>query len=341
MRPIVMCIAFALASLAPAVATAQPRPCAEGRERSAASQGRCCWPGQSWSTSLARCDGPPSCPAGFIEEGDGCIRGDAPAPRVTSDFVAPAPAYAPPPPPTLPPAPPAPTQGFVGILPDGTVRYGVLPERGSLGYGAPRPAPMAVRTDAPYLAPAAYTPPAPTPIAAPPTPPPEPPPEPPPVRREPYNGGPVPAGARVESSVRVGLVVAGPILFLAGYFYGYTVAVGATGALATVPLVGPILSVTAARARIDESYARREIDRAELLGNYDTINRSLGLYAIPSLVVQTAGLSMTIAGAVARRRELVYAPNVTRSAERPWAERLAIVPEQTSTYSGLSLVGVF
>jgi hypothetical protein len=40
-------------------------PCPPGKVSSAATQGRCCWPGQSWSAGLGGCAGPASCERGF------------------------------------------------------------------------------------------------------------------------------------------------------------------------------------------------------------------------------------------------------------------------------------
>jgi hypothetical protein len=49
----------------------EPSACAEGRERTA--EGRCCWPGQSFSLAHGRCEGRVACPAGTVEHGDDCI----------------------------------------------------------------------------------------------------------------------------------------------------------------------------------------------------------------------------------------------------------------------------
>lgn len=48
---------------------AAAQECAEGRIR---VEGRCCWPGQSWSTELARCEGEPACPIGLVAHGETC-----------------------------------------------------------------------------------------------------------------------------------------------------------------------------------------------------------------------------------------------------------------------------
>jgi hypothetical protein len=58
------------ALLTPITARAQ---CAEGRARSAATAGRCCWPGQRFSTERGRCEGAPSCPSPLVAHGDACI----------------------------------------------------------------------------------------------------------------------------------------------------------------------------------------------------------------------------------------------------------------------------
>ena len=47
--------------------------CEEGRERSALTEGRCCWPGQTWANELGRCEGPPECPATRVAAGDECV----------------------------------------------------------------------------------------------------------------------------------------------------------------------------------------------------------------------------------------------------------------------------
>jgi hypothetical protein len=64
--------------------------CAEGRQASEATAGRCCWPAQSWNAEAARCEGPPSCPAGRFAEGDTCV----PAARAAQSYSgAPAASY--------------------------------------------------------------------------------------------------------------------------------------------------------------------------------------------------------------------------------------------------------
>lgn len=74
-RPIITFVALVLASAsAPAMAVAQE--CSEGRLR---IEGRCCWPGQSWSLEHGRCDGAPTCPTGLVEHGETCV-----APAVSS-----------------------------------------------------------------------------------------------------------------------------------------------------------------------------------------------------------------------------------------------------------------
>jgi hypothetical protein len=66
--------------------------CAEGREASEATAGRCCWPAQSWNAEAGRCEGPPSCPAGRVAEGDTCV---VSAQRyAAAGYGAPAPAFA-------------------------------------------------------------------------------------------------------------------------------------------------------------------------------------------------------------------------------------------------------
>src|SRR5262245_39460977 len=54
------------------MASAAWAQCAEGRTTSEATAGRCCWPAQRWNADAARCEGPPSCPAGRVAAGDDC-----------------------------------------------------------------------------------------------------------------------------------------------------------------------------------------------------------------------------------------------------------------------------
>jgi len=56
---------------APSLVSAQT--CAPGRVVSETSAGHCCWPAQSWSDANARCEGVPSCPAGFGGDGASCV----------------------------------------------------------------------------------------------------------------------------------------------------------------------------------------------------------------------------------------------------------------------------
>lgn len=69
-------LCMSLASLAPARAVAQQ--CSEGRVASWSTQGRCCWPGQSFSPQLGRCVGAPQCPSGRVAAGDECVAPAAP-----------------------------------------------------------------------------------------------------------------------------------------------------------------------------------------------------------------------------------------------------------------------
>jgi hypothetical protein len=68
--------------------------CLEGQSVGPETGGHCCWPGQVWSNSRSVCVGIPQCGAGFVVQGDVCVKGE----------VAPAP----PPPPPVPPAAVAP-----------------------------------------------------------------------------------------------------------------------------------------------------------------------------------------------------------------------------------------
>jgi hypothetical protein len=55
----------------PPAVTTEPA-CADGQTRSDDTRGHCCWPGQAWSTSKARCVGAPSCPHGTKPRGEQC-----------------------------------------------------------------------------------------------------------------------------------------------------------------------------------------------------------------------------------------------------------------------------
>ena len=65
---IAVLLAAVLLAAVPSIASAQD--CAEGRER---VDGRCCWPGQSWSDERARCEGAPRCPDALVEHGESCL----------------------------------------------------------------------------------------------------------------------------------------------------------------------------------------------------------------------------------------------------------------------------
>ncbi len=67
---------------ASAVSTgAAAQGCESGRVASPATQGRCCWPAQTWSAANARCEGPPQCPAGMAGSGDTCVPSVASEPQ--------------------------------------------------------------------------------------------------------------------------------------------------------------------------------------------------------------------------------------------------------------------
>jgi hypothetical protein len=55
------------------VASTASAQCAEGRVANDQTQGRCCWPGQSWNPETALCTGPPACPAGRVAQGEDCV----------------------------------------------------------------------------------------------------------------------------------------------------------------------------------------------------------------------------------------------------------------------------
>lgn len=108
--------ALALLALASTPVALAQEACLEGRVRSTASAGRCCWPGQSWARDLGRCEGPPTCPAGLVEDGDECRAPTgarvAPAPTPGGPIIRPIEPAAPPPsapPPSAPPPQPPPS----------------------------------------------------------------------------------------------------------------------------------------------------------------------------------------------------------------------------------------
>jgi hypothetical protein len=70
-------LAVATLAIAPVASHAQdvaPQTCQGGRIVTAATAGRCCWPGQAWSNERARCEGPPTCPVGLVASGDECTQ---------------------------------------------------------------------------------------------------------------------------------------------------------------------------------------------------------------------------------------------------------------------------
>lgn len=83
-------------AVAPVTTEAEPAPvspapvaCSEGRDVGPTTYGRCCWPGQSFSIERGRCEGPPSCDAGWVSHGDDCVAARAPsiAPSVVESTV--------------------------------------------------------------------------------------------------------------------------------------------------------------------------------------------------------------------------------------------------------------
>jgi hypothetical protein len=64
-----------LFSFALVIATASgvSAQCAEGRVANEATQGRCCWPNQSWNPETALCTGAPACPDGRVAQGEDCV----------------------------------------------------------------------------------------------------------------------------------------------------------------------------------------------------------------------------------------------------------------------------
>lgn len=67
--PVVVIAALVLS----AAASASAQDCTEGRVVTPETAGRCCWPAQTFSTQLGRCEGPPRCPEDFVAEGDSCV----------------------------------------------------------------------------------------------------------------------------------------------------------------------------------------------------------------------------------------------------------------------------
>jgi serine/threonine-protein kinase len=64
--------------------TPPPPTCAEGKAASAATEGNCCWLGQSWSKEARSCQGRPQCPQGMVIKGHRCI---CPAGQVANDHT--------------------------------------------------------------------------------------------------------------------------------------------------------------------------------------------------------------------------------------------------------------
>lgn len=63
--------------------TAHAQGCADGLVITPETQGRCCWPGQTWSDAYNRCDGPPQCPDGWLGSGGSCVRAAVSAQPIT------------------------------------------------------------------------------------------------------------------------------------------------------------------------------------------------------------------------------------------------------------------
>jgi hypothetical protein len=67
-------VVVALAATASMAVTSRARAqCAEGRVANEQTQGRCCWPGQTWSPDTTLCTGPPTCPEGRVAQGEDCV----------------------------------------------------------------------------------------------------------------------------------------------------------------------------------------------------------------------------------------------------------------------------
>lgn len=77
--------------LTPSAAEAQG--CVRGRLITEATEGRCCWRGQSWSSTEFRCVGAPICPEGWGGDGTTCVLPTAPARWGAHRLAAPVPTY--------------------------------------------------------------------------------------------------------------------------------------------------------------------------------------------------------------------------------------------------------
>jgi hypothetical protein len=138
-------------------------------------------------------------------------------------------------------------------------------------------------------------------------------------RAVPYNGGPVPPGARVETRAMTGLAIAGGSLFLAFYAPAAIIGVSLSGlygpaAWFAVPIAGPLIW----NATLQTSESRFFWGLSALL-----------------TIGQGVGLGMFIAGLAIRRDWLVY--------DRPYAHRStrgitewALAPSAPGTPLGLS-----
>ncbi|HJL18156.1 MAG TPA: hypothetical protein RMH99_21005 [Sandaracinaceae bacterium LLY-WYZ-13_1] len=72
--------------------SARAQQCGGGRVATAATQGRCCWPGQHWDPQYGRCAGPPECPPGMLPAGDDCVAAGAGGAVTTTSALAARPA---------------------------------------------------------------------------------------------------------------------------------------------------------------------------------------------------------------------------------------------------------
>lgn len=78
-------------------ALAEGCSCSPGRAVTPDTDGRCCWPSQVWAKARQVCVGIPTCPAGFVPQGEDCVR-----PAEPTESLAPSPWPLPPPPPSAP-----------------------------------------------------------------------------------------------------------------------------------------------------------------------------------------------------------------------------------------------
>jgi hypothetical protein len=143
------------------------------------------------------------------------------------------------------------------------------------------------------------------------------------VIREPYTGGPVPAGARLETRRPLALGAVG----LGAFILGYTGSViGAVGMYSVYDPVAP-------SANLYVPFVRAFIDLASANGR--SIN-TVGLsYAIFSTALQLAGVALALPGFLLEKRLLVYEVTLGRRDRPPM--RWALLPIASDTSLGAVL----